>query len=1066
MSKKSSLSSSSPDQSSRKWRTEFKELDSPRSLPTYYGDEELQPHHPAPLSSSLGDEPNFLKELKPLGGSCGSVGSVRSGGSSDMMVGSRGGGSSEVMVGSPGHPLAGGTRAGQQGDVVELEGEVDVSSLPLDVDSPGIHRYMLEEEHEVPSKESIEKSLNSANTDVVPEKSKDVSTERLNDETDDVAQKCPTNVPISSEFLDAASSISPVSSDLSLGKIEGKEEVTADVMEDSLDLFQDVRKKNPRPAPPPRPPKPKVSVSATEHHPLMSIIDPDPSDFNFDDVLNSYNQEAKTSSGAPRTGLTAKISMNFKKRSRSPKGTENNSPTPPAPGNDDQEGGLIPPPDSISMTSTESTPSRKQKFKAMRNQLAAKAYSKYSQYYDYYYNKNKNLKEEADEAAERGRTSSENSEGSFCEITAEEVKEVPKVTSGDSDAEQSATEFVEEELQAVTANVTPNNELETVDPSQSPDMSASPHSDLPIPSSSIPSQNTTNFPSFIPRLNQLISFSYQRHILFSSIVCVFSVLLYLIAFHFNSFLQGFCLGGFLPAVLGILFLAFTRASPDDENKSGTRTAQQVDRLRKLGSSSSLKDFFQYTEAHNFGELRTKSMPYRYFKLKGSIIEASELSATKEQVPDPLKLTRAEIKSYGLKPIFKADISGWLVTIEAPPGTTITPSNMWRKRYPIWVRKRSWRTEVDEYDAEYTVNSFYLISPYSRYKEHWFEALRRAANTSDLEDVGDLQKGTYRDFMERLFDVIPSLRDKDKGDKVNEPQTNPQNTTSPTRSHDMQHSAWVNALFGRFVWNILHDKKWENRIRERIVKKLSAVNTRHISSVELKSFDLGNSVPLITNTYLPNIDHQGVWSEMDLEWSGEVSLTLAARINSKSSTQTDNSKTFEPMKLESDKGTEPAPPTGKLAKLYRLIEKIEIGVSAKVTRVAGRLCVNIPPPPTDCIWYGFTKPPELKIHLTPILGRWISLDYRPITNALEKQLQSVFNDTFVLPAMENVVMPGMSRNLEMKTENPLPETLDMSQLLDPVSGESELLDVAISPAGPSRTGSFRGSQGSLRNSPVL
>ena len=78
----------------------------------------------------------------------------------------------------------------------------------------------------------------------------------------------------------------------------------------------------------------------------------------------------------------------------------------------------------------------------------------------------------------------------------------------------------------------------------------------------------------------------------------------------------------------------------------------------------------------------------------------------------------------------------------------------------------------------------------------------------------------------------------------------------------------------------------------------------------------------------------------------------------------------------------------------------------------------------------------------------------------------FQDTFVLPAMENVVMPGMSRNLEMKTENPLPETLDMSQLLDPVSGESELLDVAISPAGPSRTGSFRGSQGSLRNSPVL
>ena len=41
-------------------------------------------------------------------------------------------------------------------------------------------------------------------------------------------------------------------------------------------------------------------------------------------------------------------------------------------------------------------------------------------------------------------------------------------------------------------------------------------------------------------------------------------------------------------------------------------------------------------------------------------------------------------------------------------------------------------------------------------------------------------------------------------------------------------------------------------------------------------------------------------------------------------------------------------------------------------------------------YGFTEPPELKIHLNPILGRWISLDYKPITNALEKQLQYLFH----------------------------------------------------------------------------
>ena len=572
MSKKSSLSSSSPEQSSRKWRTEFKELDSPRSLPTYYGDEELQPQPAAPLSSSLGDEPNSLKELQPLGGRCSSTGSVRSGGSGEM------------RVGSPGHPLSGGTRVGQQECVGQSEGEVDISSLPLDVDNPGIHRHLLDEDHKVPSKESIEKSI-SIGSDVVPKKSEDLTSVKSTDETADLTQKYPTDVPISSEFQDAE--VSPVSSDLSLGKIESKEEAPVDVMDDSLDLFQDVRKKNPRPTPPPRPPKPKVSVSVTEHHPLMNIIDPDHQDVDLDEYLNSYTQDSKSSPDPPRTGLTAKISKNFKKRSRSPKGSENNSPTPPVPGTDTQEGSSTTAPDAISMTSTESTPSRKQKFKAMRNQLAAKAYSKYNQYYDYYYNKNKQTKEEAEEGGERGRTSSENSEGSFCEITAEEVEEVPKVTSGDSDAEQSATEFVEEELQAVTANVTPNNEPETTDLAQSPDLPASPQSD-PSPSSPPPSQNTTTTPSVISALNQLISFSYQRHVLFSSIVSIFSILLYFIVFHCNSFVQGFCLGGFLPTLLGVLFLAFTRATPEDDDKSGTRTAQQVDRLRKLGTSSSLK----------------------------------------------------------------------------------------------------------------------------------------------------------------------------------------------------------------------------------------------------------------------------------------------------------------------------------------------------------------------------------------------------------------------------------------------------------------------------------------------
>ena len=61
------------------------------------------------------------------------------------------------------------------------------------------------------------------------------------------------------------------------------------------------------------------------------------------------------------------------------------------------------------------------------------------------------------------------------------------------------------------------------------------------------------------------------------------------------------------------------------------------------------------------------------------------------------------------------------------------------------------------------------------------------------------------------------------------------------------------------------------------------------------------------------------------------------------------------------------------------------------------------------------------------------------------------------------MPGMSRNMSreliINTENTVPDTLDVTQLLDQVPGENELLDVATS------GGSSRSRSSSMRNSPV-
>lgn len=1020
-----------------KWKTEFKEITEARSLPTYL-ENELGDHVIASSSSPGTDSP--LQELISINRSQSSSGvpadrflignSARSGSS-----GSVSSSHSSLTQGSSSPPRAASSpRSGTldsehgSGGVELVMDESDYHELDVKATPPSSLRPPRGAASNISLSGSVVSSEYNTPNDVMLSMTMEGEISQVRRLSPPSSLKLSSNVSPSSQ----TSTPRTISVDLSLSKIESKPVVAE--LDDSLDLFTDM-KKNSAKVPPARPPKPKLELNE-QSHPLMIAPEPEP---EFESFFESKTPEPPKSSG-----LSAKISKTAsyinKKRSKFPNVPMDEGDKNPVEVSTKEEIGssenvettLQNETDEVNPQSeTNSSSSKKQKFKALKSHLMYKAYNKYSQLNEYYYGnkkqhqlQGKTLEEAEDAKSDRVRGSSESeSEGGFYEITNEDVTavETPSEVSSSDESDVAYMGTPEETSVAEPTVVTP---------------SGSPSTELANNTPSDPS--TTIHPT--PNTHQSdMAGSYQKHLMCSGLVGVVSILVYLTVYHCSYFLQGMVVGILIPVVGGVVVLLKTRSSIT-ETSMGLRAALQCNRLRKLGAKSSLKDFFQYTESHNFGDLRIKNLPYRYFKLKGTFIEAYELNATKDQVPDPLRLTHSEVKSYGMKLVFRIDISGWLVSVEAPPGSTITASNMWKKRYPIWLRKINWRSESAEYDAGLTVNSFYLIATYSRYKEHWYEALRKAVSlNSEQKNLSSTEQENYRDFMERLFHQLPTSTDSpvplDNGDNSGDQVVSEVHSKLP----DMQYTAWVNALFGRFVWNILTDVQWEKRIRDRIVRKLSSVSTRHISSIELKSFDLGDSVPLITKTYLPKIDHQGVWTEMDLDWSGQVSLSLVARLNSKPAGQGDNSRTFEPMKLESERATDNAS-SGKLAKLYKILERIEIGVSAQITRVAGRLCVNIPPPPTDCVWYGFTQPPELKIQLTPIIGRWISLDYRPITNALEKQLQSLFNDTFVLPAMENLVAPGMSRDMEMRQEyDSLPPPTINMDLLE--ATDQDLLDVA-------------------------
>ncbi|XP_053094364.1 testis-expressed protein 2 [Pangasianodon hypophthalmus] len=86
------------------------------------------------------------------------------------------------------------------------------------------------------------------------------------------------------------------------------------------------------------------------------------------------------------------------------------------------------------------------------------------------------------------------------------------------------------------------------------------------------------------------------------------------------------------------------------------------------------------------------------------------------------------------------------------------------------------------------------------------------------------------------------------------------------------------------------------------------------------------------------------------------------------------------------------------------------LTVEVKELSGELAVNIPPPPTDRIWYSFCVPPKLDLRVQPKLGER-EVTFCHVTEWIEKKLQEEFQKVFVLPNMDDIYLPLMNSALE-------------------------------------------------------
>lgn len=311
------------------------------------------------------------------------------------------------------------------------------------------------------------------------------------------------------------------------------------------------------------------------------------------------------------------------------------------------------------------------------------------------------------------------------------------------------------------------------------------------------------------------------------------------------------------------------------------------------------------------------------------------------------------------------------------------------------------------------------------------------------------------------------------------------------SEEEEQEAWVNALLGRMFWDFLGEKYWSDLVSKKIQMKLSKIKLPYfMNELTLTELDMGVAVPKILQAFKPYVDHQGLWIDLGMSYNGSFLMTLETKMNltklgkeplvealkvgeigkegcrpraycladsdEESSSAGSSDEDDAPEPSAGDKpllpGAEGYVGGHRTSKIMRFVDKItkskyfqkatetefikkkieEVSntpllLTVEVQECRGTLAVNIPPPPTDRIWYGFRKPPYIELKARPKLGeREVTLVH--VTDWIEKKLEQEFQKVFVMPNMDDVYIPIMHSAMDPRStscllKDPLVEAAD-------------------------------------------
>ncbi|XP_051987681.1 testis-expressed protein 2-like isoform X1 [Xyrauchen texanus] len=299
--------------------------------------------------------------------------------------------------------------------------------------------------------------------------------------------------------------------------------------------------------------------------------------------------------------------------------------------------------------------------------------------------------------------------------------------------------------------------------------------------------------------------------------------------------------------------------------------------------------------------------------------------------------------------------------------------------------------------------------------------------------------------------------------------------------EAESEAWINALLGRIFWDFLGEKYWADVVSKKIQKKLSKIRLPYfMNELTLTELDMGISMPKILSSSKPSVDHRGLWFDLEISYNGSFLMTLETKMNltrlgkegegfgeqgkegprprtyfladsDEESSSAGSSDEEDSAEVPEIPGVEGYLGGHRPSKIMRFVDKItkskyfqkatetefikkkieEVSntpllLTVEVQECRGTLAVNIPPPPTDRIWYGFRIPPHLELKARPKLGER-EVTFAHVTDWIEKKLNQEFQKIFVMPNMDDVWLPIMHSTMDTRSNANI---LKDGELLDP------------------------------------